>query len=57
MTKMTLKEKVAVAQKKEYLVNEVKNYTHALNGRDSRFNNYYLQRIERLELELSKLEG
>jgi len=57
MTKMTLKEKVAVAQKKEYLVNEVKNYTHALNGRDSRFNNYYLQRIDRLELELSKLEG
>lgn len=54
---MTLKEKLIIAQKKEYLVNEVKNYTNALNGRDSRFNNYYLQRIENLTLELADLEG
>jgi len=54
---MTLSEKLEIAKRKEYLSVEVRNYTAALGGRDSRFNNYYLQRIEQLELELAELEG
>jgi hypothetical protein len=54
---MTLKEKLALAKRKKYLLDEVRDYTAALNGRDSRFNNYYLQRIEKLELEIAELEG
>jgi len=54
---MTLSEKLEIAKQKDILQVEVRNYTAALNGRDSRFNNYYLQRIEQLELEIAELEG
>lgn len=54
---MTLKEKLALARPKEYLLNEIKNYTAALNGRDSRFNNYYEQRIADLNQELLEITG
>jgi len=43
------------AKSKEYLLGEVKNYTAALGS--SKFNNYYLQRIEKLKLEIAELEG
>ena len=52
---MALKEKLEIAKRKEYLLGEVKNYTAALGS--SKFNNYYLQRIEKLELEIAELEG
>ena len=52
---MTLSEKLEIAKRKEYLLGEVKNYTAALGS--SKFNNYYLQRIEQLELEIAELEG
>ena len=52
---MTLKEKLQVAKRKEYLLGEVKNYTAALGS--SKFNNYYLQRIESIKLEIAQLEG
>jgi hypothetical protein len=54
---MTLKEKLALAKRKEYLLIEISNYTAALNGRDSRFNNYYEQRIADLNQELLELTG
>jgi hypothetical protein len=54
---MTLKEKLAVAKRKEYLLIEIKNYTAAMNGRDDRFNNYYEQRIADLNQELLTITG
>ena len=48
-------EKEKIAKRKEYLLGEVKNYTAALGS--SKFNNYYLQRIEQLEIEIAELEG
>jgi hypothetical protein len=54
---MTLKEKLAVAKRKNYLLIEIENYTAALNGRHSTFNDYYEKRIKQLEAELSDLTG
>lgn len=54
---MTLKEKLALAKQKDYLLNEIKHYQMAVDGRDDRFRNYHLQRIAVLEQQILELTG
>lgn len=57
---MTLKEKIAMAKQKDYLLNEIANYQSALDGTGTsaqRFANYYKQRIAVLRNQLIELTG